>query len=100
MIDLSWEEFFEQLDWTKILREANEINESVRIIKELQNIKENVKILTKIHTLHEMQAKVIELRKRGITLPILFTPPHIKKSQIYTPSNNILIDDSLKNILD
>lgn len=100
MIDLSWNNFFEQLNWTQILEQANEINDSIKIIKELQSIKDNIKILTKIHTLYEMQAKVIELRNRGITIPILFVPPHIKKSQIYTPSNNTLIDDSLKNILD
>ena len=34
-------------------------------------------------------------------MPILFVPPHIKKSQIYLPNNGeILIDDSIKNLID
>ena len=28
MIDLSWNNFFEQLNWTQILEQANEINDS------------------------------------------------------------------------
>ena len=48
-----------------------------------------------------MQAKVNALRERKIEVPILFVPPHIKKSQIYLPKNReILIDDSIKNLLD
>ena len=34
-------------------------------------------------------------------VPILFVPPHVKKSQIYLPNNGeILIDDSIKNLID
>lgn len=48
-----------------------------------------------------MQAKVSALRSRKVEVPILFVPPHIKKSQIYLPGNGeILVDDSIKNIVD
>ena len=48
-----------------------------------------------------MEAKVKSLRSRKIEVPILFVPPHIKKSQIYLPNNGeILIDDSIKNLID
>ena len=49
-----------------------------------------------------MNAKVYDLRNnREIETPILFVPPHVKKSEIYIPNNKeILIDDSLKNIND
>lgn len=100
--DLEWDEFFEQLDWQKLLSEAQEINGAIQIIRELQDRNKKIIILTKIHTLLEASAKVMELRyNRGITIPIMFVPPHIKKSEIYQPKNNeILIDDSIKNIND
>ena len=41
------------------------------------------------------------LRNKKIEVPILFVPPHVKKSQIYLPNNGeILIDDSIKNLID
>ena len=97
-----WEQFFHNIDWGKLLKESKSINNSVEIIQELQLIRQNLMILTKVHTLSEMQAKTLDLREnRMIRLPILFVPPHIKKSQIYLPSNGeILVDDSYKNIDD
>lgn len=99
---LEWNQFFETVDWFKLLRESNSINNSVEIIKELEKMQKKIVILTKIHTLLEMEAKVLELRdNRKINIPILFVPPHVKKSQIYIPLNKeILIDDSLKNVDD
>lgn len=100
--DIGWNQLFENVDWFKLLKESKSINNSVEIIKELEMKKKKIVILTKIHTLLEMEAKVRELRyNRGIITPLLFVPPHIKKSQIYIPSNKeILIDDNLKNIND
>ena len=47
------------------------------------------------------EAKVKALRSRKVEVPILFVPPHVKKSQIYLPNNGeILIDDSIKNLID
>lgn len=99
---LGWNEFFETLDWPKLLHESKEINYAIEILKELQSRDEKIAILTKVHTLLEAQAKVNELRQnRGITFPIYFVPPHIKKSQIYYPSKGeILVDDSIKNVSD
>lgn len=66
-----------------------------------KKVKKQIAILTKIHTLLEMEAKVRALRNRKVSVPILFVPPHIKKSKIYVPNNGeILIDDSLKNLVD
>lgn len=48
-----------------------------------------------------MEAKVKALRSRKVEVPVLFVPPHVKKSQIYLPNNGeILIDDSVKNLID
>ena len=49
----------------------------------------------------EAKVKALRLRSRKVEVPILFVPPHVKKSQIYLPNNGeILIDDSIKNLID
>lgn len=99
--DISWNEFFENLDWFKLLEESKVINNAIDYILEGQSKGMQIQILTKIHTLLEMQAKVHALRERKVEVPILFVPPHIKKSQIYLPNNGeILVDDSIKNLID
>ena len=99
--DISWNVFFEELDWFELLEEAKVINNAIDYILEAQSKSKQIAILTKIHTLIEMEAKVRALRSRNVEIPILFVPPHIKKSQIYLPNNGeILIDDSIKNLID
>ena len=98
--ELTWDEFFEKLDWYTLLKESCQINNSLDILLELQSRKDKIAILTKVHTILEAQAKLFELREnRKITIPIFIVPPHFKKSDIYYPSKGeILVDDSLKNI--
>lgn len=86
-------------EWDYIIREAESINNSVEIIRELQYLKKKIAILTKIHTLNEMRVKVDDIRNhRQITVPIIFVPPGIKKHEVIIPNNQLLIDDSKKNI--
>ena len=95
------ENFFEELNWFELLEEAKVINNAIDYILEGQEKSKQLAILTKIHTLVEMEAKVKALRSRKVEVPILFVPPHVKKSQIYLPKNGeILIDDSVKNLID
>lgn len=99
--NITWSEFFDKLDWFKLLQESNIINNSINYILDAQDSKHKIAILTKIHTLVEMQAKTETLREYGIRVPILFVPPHAKKSSIYLPSSkDILVDDNLKNLRD
>ena len=99
--DISWNEIFKNLDWFKLLEESKIINNAIDYILEGQSKGMQIQILTKIHTLLEMQAKVHALRERKVEVPILFVPPYIKKSQIYLPNNGeILVDDSIKNLID
>lgn len=99
--DISWNEFFEKLDWFQLLEESKVINNAIDYILEGQAQLKQIAILTKIHTLVEMEAKVKALRSRKVEVPVLFVPPHVKKSQIYLPNNGeILIDDSVKNLID
>lgn len=86
-------------EWDYIIGEAKSINNSVEIIRNLELLQKKIAILTKIHTLYEMEIKVKNLREqRNIKCPIIFVPPGIKKYQIVRPNNQILIDDSRKNI--
>lgn len=86
-------------EWDYIIREANSINNSVEIIRELERLKKNIAILTKIHSLYEMKVKIEDLRNnRKINSPVFFVPPGIEKYNVITPNNQLLIDDSEKNI--
>lgn len=99
--DISWNEFFESLDWFQLLEESQIINDALYYILEGQSKSKRLAILTKIHTLSEMEAKAKKLRSNKVEIPILFVPPHVKKSQIYLPNNGeTLIDDSIKNLAD
>lgn len=99
--EMSWNAFFEKLNWFQLLDESKVINNAIDYILEGQEKSKQIAILTKIHTLIEMEAKVRALRSRNIKIPILFVPPHVKKSEIYLPINGeILIDDSTKNLID
>ena len=98
---ISWDDFFEKLDWFELLDESKVINNAIDYILMGLAKSKQLAILTKIHTLVEMEAKVKALRSRKVEVPILFVPPHVKKSQIYLPNNReILIDDSIKNLID
>ncbi len=86
-------------EWEYIINRANQINNSVDIIQKLQSLNKRIAILTKIHTLYEMKVKVRELREnRNIYVPVIFVPPGIKKYEVVIPNNQLLIDDSKKNI--
>lgn len=99
--DISWNEFFNQLDWYQLLENSKVINRSIEYILEAQERQKSIAILTKIHTLLEMQAKVDILRSQNVTIPILFVPPKIQKSSIYLPKNcEVLIDDIIPNLRD
>lgn len=87
-------------EWEYIIKEAKSINNSVEIIKELETLKRKIAILTKIHTLQEMKVKIEVLRENlNILCPIIFVPPGVKKHQVVIPNNQLLIDDSKKNII-
>ncbi len=86
-------------EWEYIIKEAKSINNSVEILKELESLTKNIAILTKIHTLQEMKVKIEVLRENlKILCPVIFVPPGVKKHQVVIPNNQLLIDDSKKNI--
>lgn len=89
--------FFEELDWKKILYLSDEINFSITKIKELKKIY-NIKILTHVSSVNEMIEKANFIRERFGDIEIIFVPKKLEKSFIVNAKNNILIDDSKKNV--
>lgn len=86
-------------EWDYIIREAKSINHSVEIIRELERMKKKIAILTKVHTLYEMKAKIEDIREhRNIQCPVIFVPSGIKKHQVIIPNQQLLVDDSKRNI--
>lgn len=84
-------------NWTVILDNSPEINDSLYILKQL-DIEQNT-ILTTIHSLeNEGVAKVKYLRKNGILLPIILVPYLVDKTQMVSSKNNILVDDRVYNL--
>lgn len=98
--ELSWDEFFDTLDWKSLYEESVEINDSMRILRLYQKINpEHTYVISKTHTLEEGRYKIKRLREEGILIPILIVPTHVKKSEAFIPSKeSLLIDDSKKNV--
>lgn len=99
-----FEKFFEYTnlhpeEWDYIIKAAKSINNSVEIIQELEYLKKRIAILTKIHTLQEMKVKTEVLRDiLKLSSPVFYVPPGVKKHQVVVPNNQLLVDDSKKNI--
>lgn len=89
--------FFENLDWEKILSSSKEINLSVSKIKKLKS-KYNIKILTHVSSINEMVQKSNFIRNKFMDMDIIFVPKKLNKTDIVNAKNNILVDDSKKNI--
>lgn len=89
--------FFENLDWKKILYSADEINFAKTKINSLKR-KYNVKILSHISSINEMLEKFDFIRKQNLDIDVIFVPKKIDKNSIIDPVNNILVDDSEKNV--
>lgn len=98
--DLNWDQFFDTVDWKGLYEEAEEINDSLKILRIYQRMNpDNSFIVSKSHRLEEGRWKLHRIRKEGITIPMFIVPPHVKKSDIIMPSEDILlIDDSIKQI--
>lgn len=99
--DLTWDEFFETVNWEELYYESEEINDSLQILRKLQEQRKGIYGLSKFHVPKEAQYKTKRLRKNGIYIPIFYCPPHVKKSEIWIPNQkSLLVDDSKKNITD
>lgn len=98
---IDWHNYLCSINWYLFLRECQEIDESISTLLKLQELKKLKGIITKIHSLEEGEQKLIYFRERDIIVPIFYTLPYQKKSEVFIPKkNHILIDDSKRNCKD
>ena len=84
------------INWAYILNEAKEINNSISILKKMDP-KESA-ILTKVHSNQEADAKINYFKSIGVKQEVIPVFYPNKKNEIVIAKNNILIDDSLRNL--
>lgn len=90
-------EYIKNANWEEALKKSAIINNSISILKNMDT--ENTTILTKIHSSdNEGYQKVKFLREQGVKQNIIVVPHRLKKTDVVNPKDNILIDDSLKNL--
>lgn len=102
-IDIKNEEavsnYFKDVNWDKLIKETDEINDSISEIKKICDSKKfNVYILTHINSTNEMIAKIKYLHKKLPQVTIVSVPKQVPKTDVVNPSAAILIDDFKGNI--
>lgn len=84
-------------DWYEVIANSKVINNAIEIIKELDPT--NTAILTRIHSLeNEGVAKIKFLRRNDVSCDIILVPYQVKKTDIVTAKDNILVDDAIFNL--
>ena len=90
-------QYIKKANWDYILNNSNIINDSLYYLNNMDSNKSF--ILTKVHSMeNEAYAKVLWLRKNNVKQGIIVVPYYFKKSDIVSAKDNVLIDDSLKNL--
>lgn len=94
-------DFFRNLDWEKLIKETEVINDSINEIKKICDSKRfNVYILTHINSTNEMIQKIKYLHKELPLVTVVSVPKEISKTEVVNPIGAILIDDYSENIKD
>ena len=89
--------YIKNSDWREILINSPVINDSIYKLKNMDVNKSA--ILTKIHSLEEGYEKVFYLRNNSVKQNVILVPYPANKTQVVRPNfNDILIDDSIKNL--
>lgn len=94
-------EFYENIDWKKLLKETDEINGGLEKVKKLNDSnKFNVAILTHVNSLNEAVEKVKFIRKYYKDITIIPVPKAISKTKMVHTKNAILVDDYTGNLVE
>ncbi len=92
-------EYFRNVNWDKLIKETDEINDSINEIKKICASKKfNVYILTHINSTKEMIAKIKYLHKKLPQVTIVSVPKQVPKTEVVNPASAILIDDYSGNV--
>ncbi|MDD3048515.1 MAG: hypothetical protein PHQ89_00800 [Bacilli bacterium] len=93
------EYFLNKIDWVRILKEAEEINDAIEAIKYLRESNLfNISILTHVATMDEAIEKINFLKPRIPRLNVILVPRQLEKVDIVYADNAILIDDYTNNL--
>ena len=84
------------INWAYILKNAKEINDSIKILKQLDS--NESAILTRVHSDQEAEAKINYFKDLGIKQQVIPVFYPYKKNDIVNAKGNILVDDCLKNL--
>lgn len=94
-------EFYENLNWKKIISLTPIINDAFNCIKRLLECgKFNIAILTHVNSLDESVAKINYIRKYIKEVTIISVPREISKTKVCNSENAILVDDYSGNLKD
>jgi len=99
--DVMVRNFYENIDWKRLLEETNEINNALSKVKKLNDSEQfNVAILTHVNSLNEAVQKVKFIRKFYNDITIIPVPKAISKTQMVHTKGAILVDDYTKNLIE
>ncbi|MEE3343666.1 MAG: hypothetical protein VZS44_06215 [Bacilli bacterium] len=91
--------YVERANWVYILEKSPIINDAINILKNMDC--NDTTILTKVHSLdNEGVAKINYLRKMGVKQNIILVPFNISKCDVVRAYGNILVDDSIRNLVE
>ena len=88
--------FVVNVNWAYVLEHAKEINDSINILRSM-NPKESA-ILTRVHSNQEADAKINYFKSICIKQEVIPVFYPYKKNDIVDAKDNILVDDSLRNL--
>lgn len=94
-------QFFQNLDWKKIIEISSIINDSIDCINKLiQSNLYDISILTHVNSDNEIQCKKIYMQKFIPDIKMIFVPAGTPKSNCVDAQNAILVDDFIVNLKD
>ena len=88
--------YIQSSNWHYIINNSLVINDAIYYLNNISPIKSS--ILTKIHSQQEGIEKVIWLREKGIKQSIILVPYRLKKVDMVSAKDNILVDDCLQKL--
>ena len=94
--DFDKEKYVQNINWYEVLLKSEQINNSIEILKELKN---DIIILTKTNSLNnEATAKIRILRELNIKSDVILVPFYLKKTDVVSAKDNLLIDNTVHNL--
>ncbi len=94
--------YYATIDWNELLKEADEINNSICAIRKIVDSGkfQNVQILTHINSAGEGVVKKEYFEKLLPDVPVRLVAKHVSKADAVDPINSILIDDHSPNLVE